>query len=424
MVAQLRGGEQTAAVRLANDWTLDPGITFLNHGSFGACPRVVQEAQSEWRARIERDPVRFFVDELEGELDAVRDELGAFLHADPADLVFVPNATTGVNTVLRSLRFEPGDELLTTDHEYNAVLNTLRDVAARSGARVVIAAVPLPVADPQAFTGAILEHVGPRTRLAVVSHVTSATATVFPIHAIVAGLRARGVDTLVDGAHAAGMVPLDLDALGAAYYTGNGHKWLCAPKGSGFLWVRRDRQASIRPLVTSHGANTPRRDRSRFRLEADWTGTGDPTPTLALPAALRFLAESCPGAWEGLRRRNRALCLAGRRTLLDALGGEPAVGDAMIGSMASVVVPEAMEPRGSLAAGEGSDPDDTLPDDPLHDALLRDDGIQVPVSIWPPVPRRARPPARLLRISAQLYNEPADFVRLADALRRRLPVRP
>lgn len=396
---------------LALHWTLDPSIAFLNHGSFGACPRPVLEAQQRWRDRLEAEPVLFLDRELERLLAEARAALGDFVGADPDDLAFLPNATTGVNTVLRSLRLEPGDELLTTDHEYNASLNALLHAAERARARIVIAPIPFPIGSAYDVVDAVLRHVTPRTRLLLISHVTSPTALILPVAELVAELDRRGIDTLVDGAHAPGMVPLDLGTLGAAYYTGNGHKWLCGPKGSGFLHVRPDRQATIRPLLISHGANSTRTDRSRFRLEFDWTGTADPSAHLALPTAIRFMGSLLSGGWLALMAANRALALRARDLLCDTLGIGPPAPDAMIGSIASVPLPTGVT---SVAIEPGAQRD------PLQVELFERHRIEVPIMTWP-VPAALgagrRPAVRLIRISAQCYNVIAEYERLAAALR-------
>jgi isopenicillin-N epimerase len=305
---------------LRSHWTLDPEIRFLNHGSFGACPRPVLALQQELRARMEREPVLFLARELEERVDAARAALAPFVGAAVEDLVPVANATTGVNAVLRSLRFEPGDEILLTNQGYNACRNVAEFVAERTGARVTVATVPFPLRSSGEVLAAVFAAVTPRTRLALLDHVTSPTGLVFPLAELVRGLRERGVEALVDGAHAPGMLPLDLGALAPAYYTGNLHKWVCAPKGAAFLYVRRDLQAAVRPPVLSHGANSPRTDRSRLRLEFDFMGTDDPTPFLCGPECLRFLGGVVPGGWEGLRRANRELVLRGRALLCTALG--------------------------------------------------------------------------------------------------------
>jgi isopenicillin-N epimerase len=406
-------------VTLADNWLLDRSVTFLNHGSFGACPLPVLEAQAELRARMEHEPVRFLDHGLGALLAAALARLAEFARADPADLAFVPNATTGVNTVLwslvRSTWLGAGDEILTTDHEYNACLNTCRAAAESVGARVVVARVPFPLASANEVVAAVLEAVGPRTRLALLSHITSPTALVWPIEQLVGALAERGVDVLVDGAHAPGMVPLAIASLDAAYYTGNCHKWLCAPKGSAFLWVRRDRQDLVRPLIVSHGANAPERYRSRFRLEFEWTGTTDPTPFLCVPTAIDFVGSLLPGGWPAVMEHNRTLALAARQLLLAALEASDPAPDDMIGAMAAVMLPADLGEPAPQAAPDAP-PGATYPPDPLHELLWARFGIEVPVSAWPHTPDPDRPRLRLLRVSAQLYNSVADYVRLTDAL--------
>ena len=406
---------------LAAQWALDPAIAFLNHGSFGACPRAVLDAQDRYRERMEAQPVQFLARDLPGLLAEARAELGAFLGADPDDLAFVANATGAVNAVVRSQRFAPGDELLTDDHEYNATINVLRHVAERDGARVVVAKIQFPVASEDAVVDAILGAVTDRTRFALISHVTSPTALVFPIERIVAGLAERGVETLVDGAHAPGMLALDLDRLGAAWYTGNLHKWVCAPKGSAFLHARRDRQPGIRPNTISHGANAVLEAdggaggdaRTRYRAEFDWQGTLDPTAWLAVPDALRFVGGLVPGGWPAVMARNRALTLRARTALTAALGldGDAPAPASMLGSMVALPLPS----DGPLGAtGGGSSPLDT---DPLQQRLIAEHGVEVPIVTWP-VPAAESPASarRLIRVSSALHNGPDDVDRLIAGL--------
>jgi isopenicillin-N epimerase len=387
---------------LAALWPLDRDVLFLNHGSFGACPSEVLRHQAALRAEMEAEPVRFLSRELDDRLDAARAALGAFVGADPDDLAFVTNATSGINAVLRSRTFAAGDELLTTDHVYGACRNTLDFVAERAGARVVVVAVPFPVSGPDEVVAAVLAKVTPRTRLALLDHITSPTALILPIERLIGELGARGIDVLIDGAHAPGMVPLHLETLGATYYSGNCHKWLCAPKGSAFLWARRDRQPDVRPLTISHGATAARPGRSRFRMEFDWTGTSDPTAWLTVPRAIEYLGTLVPGGWPALMARNHALAVEARRLLCAAAGTAPPCPDAMIGSLAAVVLPD------GTAEVSWRRPD------PLQARLFDDWRIEVPVISWPAAPRR------LVRISAQLYNRREEYERLAEALRKEL----
>jgi isopenicillin-N epimerase len=384
-------------------WPLDPGVIFLNHGSFGACPTEVLRHQAALRTEMEAEPVRFLSRELDERLDVARHALAGFVGADPDDLAFVTNATSGVNAVVRSLTFASGDELLTTDHAYNACKNALEFVASRSGARVVVAKVPFPVSSADEVVDAVVSKVTPRTRIALVDHVTSPTALVLPIERLIRELAARGVEVLVDGAHAPGMVPLDLRALGATYYSGNCHKWLCAPKGSAFLWVRSDRRAAVHPLTISHGANATKPGRSRFRLEFDWTGTSDPTGWMTVPKAIDYLGSLLPSGWPALMARNHGLALDARRLLCETVGTAPPCPDEMVGSLASVRLPDG--PTTDIAWRRP---------DPLQQRLFDAWGIEVPVMSWPAAP------SRLVRISVQLYNGRDHYARLAEALAKEL----
>jgi isopenicillin-N epimerase len=375
-------------------WTLDPALTFLNHGSFGACPRRVLEHQSMWRERLEASPVQFMTRELAPGLAASRAAVATFVGARPDDLAFMRNATEGVNVVLRSLCFEAGDELLTSSHVYPGCHQALRYVAERSGAVLRVVDVPFPIGSSAQVTEAFLSGVTPRTRLALVDHVTSVTGLVFPVGDIARGLRARGVPILVDGAHAPGMVDIDLRALGVDYYAANFHKWLCAPKGAGMLWVRPELQAAMLPSVISHGyAAAPE---ARFRELFDWGGTSDPTAWLSLPFVLELMQGLLPGGWQAIRARNHALALAARDVLCATLEVTPPAPDGMLGSLVSVPLP-------GLGSGARGRPD------PLYLALL-ERGFETVVQIWP------TPGRRVLRVSAQLYNELDEYRRLAQLL--------
>jgi isopenicillin-N epimerase len=380
-------------------WLLDREITFLNHGSFGACPIPVLEAQTSFREQLEREPLRFLMREFEPLLDNARNQLAAFIGADEQDLAFVPNATTGVNAVLRSLIFAPGDELLTTNQEYNACRNTLDFIAERTGAKVIVAEIPFPIESPEQIIAAIIKCVSPQTKLALLDHIVSQTGLIFPIKQLVRELGNRGVDVLVDGAHAPGMVALNLEEIGAAYYTGNCHKWLCAPKGAAFLYVRRDKQDGIRPTTISHGANSPRADKSRFQLEFDWMGTVDPSPYLCVPVAINFMGSLLSGGWPELMAKNHILALAGRQILADKLDLPLPCPDEMVGSMA--VVPLLDDKSDAVAKGG-------IP--PLQEALWEIFRIEVPVIPWPDTSKR------LVRISAQFYNTLPQYEYLAKAL--------
>jgi isopenicillin-N epimerase len=362
---------------------LDPASVHLNHGSFGACPRAVLAAQDRLRARLEAAPMRFFVLEWQPLVDAARARLASFVGADPDGLVFVPNTTTAVSTVLASLELAAGDELLATDHTYRACRNALDRAAARAGARVVVVPLAFPVRDPDSIAGALAAAVTARTRLALIDHITSATGLVLDLEAIAAALAARGVPVLVDGAHVPGQLPLDVADLarrGVTYYVGNCHKWVCAPKGAAFLWVDASTRDRVHPLTTSHGASLPLDGRSRFQLEHDWTGTHDPSAYLTVPAALDAIAE-LGGSWPAVMERNHRLAVAGRDRLGELLGAAPAAPAEMLGALATVPV--------SLPAG--------LTPAALERQLL-ETGWEVPIVDWPALELTA------VRIAAQLYN--------------------
>ena len=376
----------------ARHFVIDPSLVFLNHGSFGACPRSILEAHTALRLAWETDPLGFF-DGLEDRIDAARTEAAALVGASRDGFVFVRNATMGVNAVLQSFPLAPGDLVLTTDHAYAACKNALDYWAGRSGASVVVARVPFPLTHEDQVLDAIEAAVTPRVRLAMIDHITSPTGLVFPIERIVQRLEARGVAVLVDGAHAPGMVPLAIDRMAPSFYTGNFHKWICAPKGAAMLWVREDWRSKIHPTSISHGF-TARTPRGALHDEFDWTGTDDPSPWLLVGEAARTMA-SMAGSMDALMQSNRALALEARRILTTKLGVAAPAPESMIGTL--VAIPLAA--RTDAGAGR----------DPLYDAL-KARRFRVPVMPWP------GPRDRILRVSAQRYNDPSQYEALADAV--------
>jgi isopenicillin-N epimerase len=366
---------------------LEPDIAYLNHGGFGAAPREVLAVQAQWRERLEAQPARFMRSERPEALAAARAELARFLGADPADLAFVENATDGCNAVLGSLRLTPGDEILINDHIYPAVRNAVRHVCARSGASLVEAALPFPFADPATVTAALADRLSYRTRLVVLDLITSATAAILPVAAIAGRAREVGARVLIDAAHGPGQIALDLPSLGADWVTGNAHKWLFAPKGCAFLWANPAAQADLHPTVISHGYG------KGFQAEFEWTGTRDPSAWLAVTAAIDFHRRHGGPA---LMARNCNLAGRAAALLVEALDSEPAAPAAMRAAMAAVALP--VTGRGTPEAARA-----------LHERLWQRHRIEAPVNAFN---------GRLwLRISAQIYNELADYVRLTDALR-------
>jgi isopenicillin-N epimerase len=388
---------------LAEHWTLDPDTVFLNHGSFGATPTAILDEQSRIRALMEQDPVHFFERDYPSLWDGARRTLSEFVNADVDGMTFVSNATQGINTVLRSLPLQPGDEIIVPDHSYQACWNAVDFVTERSGAKTVVVEVPFRVEGPQEVIDIIMAAVTDRTVLALIDTVTSPTGMRMPFEELIEQLQSRGVDVLLDAAHGPGIVPLDLSALAPAYCTGNCHKWLCSPKGSAFLHIREDRKHLVRPLNISHGASFEGDAQEKFEFEFAWPGTQDPSAWMCIPKAIEYLGDLVEGGWPEIMRRNHALALEGRGILCEALGTSPPFPDSMVSALASVEITTGGE------VGPMS-----LEGDPYHNLLLDEYGIQVPVMPW------RHHGVRYIRISAQLYNHEDEYRYLAEVLRRSL----
>ncbi len=388
---------------LAGHWILDPETSFLNHGSFGATPLSVLEEQSRLRNLIESDPVRFFERNYIPLMKAAIGRLSEFMNADSEGLVFVKNTTEGVNTVLRSLDLTPGDEIIVTNHSYQACWNAVDFVTERSDAKTVVVDIPFRVKNEEEIVDLIMDKVTGNTVLAMIDTVTSATGLRMPFEKLVRNLQGVGLDVLLDAAHGPGIVPLDLKAMDVAYCTGNCHKWICTPKGSAFLHIREDRKGFVKPLSISHGYRFEGTDQEKFEYEFGWPGTQDPTAWLCIPHAIEFLGGLVDGGWQEIMEHNTALAIQGREILCGALGTSPPVPDSMVSSIAAVEMPD-----------EGDVGPMSLEGDPFHNFLLDEFGIQVPVFPW------KHHNKRYIRISAQLYNHVEEYEFLADCLTRSL----
>ncbi len=384
----------TTALALRRLFLLRDDVVFLNHGSFGACPRPVFDVYQNLQRELEAEPVDFLARErtLPDRLAAARARLAAFVGADRDEIVFVPNTTTGLNIVARSLDLRPGDEILSTDHEYGAMDRTWAFVCGKTGAVHVPRVLPLPLGDPQAVVEAVWGGVSGRTRVLFVSQISSTSGVRLPVEELVARARARGIFTIVDGAHGPGQLDLDLHALGADVYVGNCHKWLMSPKGAALLYVREDRQDLIEPLAVSWGWRDENPGPSRFIDEQEWIGTRDVSAYLAVPAALDFFAEH---DWPRVRASCRELLLESRARLLDVVHlPAPCPPDPWLLQMAAVPLPAGVDATA------------------LQLALRRDHLIEVPVT------RFAN--RDWLRISIHGYNTTGDVDRLVAALRAEL----
>lgn len=382
--------------RFAHHWQIRPDTTFLNFGSFGPTPIPVLEERIRWIRELESQPMDLLIRQLEGLLEGVCASLGSFFGGDPANFVLVSNATVAMNIVAENFMLGEGDEVLLNDHEYGAVIRIWGQKCKEAGARTVIARLPEPLTDADSLVEALFSRVTPRTKLIVVSHVTSATATIFPVHQICRRARQLGIPVCVDGPHALAMTPLNIDQLDCDYYCASCHKWLCGPIGTGFLWVKSKHKQGLKPAILSWGRSLTGREPS-WKDEFHWSGTFDPTACLALPTAIQFLRETI--GVEQFRRQSHALARYARQRLCAVTGSEALVPDSIdwYGPMVTIPLPQV-----PCAAGR---PGTTHP---LQKWLWDKHRIEIPVMEWHD---RVH-----LRVSCHMPTQPEQIDKLADAV--------
>ncbi len=382
-------------------WNHDTNTVFLNHGSFGSCPEVILKRQNKLREETEQDPVRAMTTDFESHYLENKEALAAFVGCKPTDIVFIRNTTEGVNTILHSLQLKEGDEILTHSHIYGACLEVLKYYAERYRCKLTIAEIPFPINRQGDITDAILRAVSPSTKIALIDHISSSTGIIFPVGEITQALESRGIEVLVDGAHAPGMVALNIPSIGASYYTGNCHKWICSPRGSALLYVREDKQDKIKPLQLSHYHDLYEGSNKHWSAQFIWPGTDDYSSYLMIKDSLQFM-EGLFGSWEKLREHNRNLCLSARKLIADSIGVSLPAPEDMISHLSSIPVnekPGIPEKYFNLTV-------------PLKQKLMDSYRIQVPVFYF-----NKNSPGLYLRISVQAYNCYEQYEYLAESLR-------
>ncbi|MBK9399966.1 MAG: aminotransferase class V-fold PLP-dependent enzyme [Bacteroidetes bacterium] len=385
-------------------WNHDKNTVFLNHGSFGSCPAAILEKQYQLKIQIEKDPVLAMTENFESVYHENKEALAKFTGCDANDLVLIKNTTMGVNTILQSLTFEEGDEILTHSHAYGACVNVLKYYAELNKCKLIIADIPFPIAHEDELTRPLLNAVTSKTKLVLLDHITSATGIIFPVEKLTQQLESRGIEVLIDGAHAPGMVDLNIAAIGASYYTGNCHKWICSPRGSALLHVRKDKQHKIRPLQISHYHDLYSGTEKHWSAQFIWPGTDDYSAYFLIKDSIHYM-QSILGSWEALRKNNRNLCLEARKLICEELQIEIPTPEHLIGHLASIPVrnhPDAPSKFFNMVA-------------PLKKQLMEEYKIQVPVFYF-----HNKNPKLLLRISTQVYNSGEQYEYLAACMKKLL----
>lgn len=385
-------------------WHLRSDIVHMDHGSSGACPTEVLEHANGLRWELDRGSPEFFLSSWSPHHRRSKEALARFVNADYNELLLTPGSTLGLNIVTQSQQFQPGDELLTTNHAYSSVIMLLKHVAHRDGAKVVIAKVPFPVASPDAILESILLCVTERTKFAIIDHIVSRTGLVFPIKRIVQELAKRGVETLVDGAHGPGQVKVDLHDIGAAYYTTSCHKWMCAPRGVGFMWARQDRITRLKPLIiarSGHWRDSAGGAYTWLEHTFEWNGCHDPSGVHSMPKIIEFLETAVPGGHAAMIKRNHDLAVEARKRVLEILDIESPCPEDMIANMATFPLPDSVLPEklGIL---------------PLCQTLWEKERAEIQCYHWPAYPKR------IFRFSVQLHNSLEQYIWLAGKIKEAL----